>query len=106
MEKVDGRKCRRRINSNCKRLAKCGKTSLYVCQRKPNLPECKNCTLVRRIYSNYKKVNGVHLKRCIKCGEWLPLDNFYKTWKKKDSGKVYLRFSSKCMNCYKIKDND
>lgn len=42
-----------------------------------NLKECVGCTLVRRMYQNYKIINKEEHKMCSCCKQYFTLDKFY-----------------------------
>lgn len=77
----------------------CGKATLNRCRRnKANLPECDRCTLVRRWYQSYVMIDRKPHKKCVKCGETKPLDEFYYNSTRRGE-KSYKRYSSECKEC-------
>ena len=82
-----------------KNTSRCGKASKTACEKNTaGLPECENCTLVKRIYRNWKMINRIPHKKCLTCGEWLTLDNFYHNIRIKN-GHEYDRWDSYCKKC-------
>jgi hypothetical protein len=90
---------RKKLRSDCKKMAKCGLTSFWKCRQQiAGLVECKSCSLVVRIYSRWKMVDRKPQKKCSRCGKFLPLDEYYMRHVKKD-GKVYEYEMSECKMC-------
>lgn len=79
-----------------KNTSRCGKASKTACEKNTaGLPECENCTLVKRIYRNWKMINRVPHKKCLICGKWLTLDEFYH-YTRRDGRDVYDSYCKKC----------
>lgn len=63
-----------------KKMAKCGIHGKCFCDTKHDAPQCDECILVKhRKEPLYKFVNGHKLKRCPRCGQYKPLNEFYLT---------------------------
>lgn len=68
----------RKIRVDCKRMAPCGKTSMSRCRKmKDELPECKECSFVRKLSRLWKMENRKPMKKCCRCGRWLQLSAYY-----------------------------
>ena len=92
--------CVRKVNRNCKRMAKCGLTSLYRCQkRRTGMEKCKTCKLVVRVDDRWKMIDRKPHRKCRRCGKFLPLDKFYPKKIKKKDGTVYETTETVCKVC-------
>lgn len=89
--------------------AKCGIHSKCFCDTKHDSPQCDECILVKhRKEPLYIFKNGHRLKRCARCGEYKPMNEFYLTNNRyyswcKDCGNSYAReYSKRCRKHYTI----
>lgn len=91
----------RKVKNTCTKMAECGLTSYWRCQRiRDVLPECEGCKVVKARRINLKQmINGVEHKRCSVCGEYKPLRMFYKLRVPKPNGKVYHIEAGPCKIC-------
>lgn len=90
---------RKKIRCDCRKMAKCGLTSFWKCrQNTAGLAECKECKLVTRMYDRWKMIDRKPYKRCSRCGEFVPVDDFY-VRKVKKNGKLYEYGMSECKKC-------
>lgn len=86
--------------SDCRRLARCGYRSAYMCRRIRDIDiMCAECTLVRtHVRKNVRNEGGRVMRRCSSCGEWLPETMFY-IRHVNYKGKVYILRESRCKIC-------
>ena len=91
------------VSKDQAKRAKCGLTTLSRCRSKnAKLPECETCTLVKRITDIWKIIDQKPHRKCRRCGEFLPLDNFYPKKIKKKDGKVYETTETVCKMCRSV----
>lgn len=89
----------RRIRSDCKRVAPCGKTSLTRCKtRTAGMEECIGCKLVNRMSDHWRMVDRVPERKCCICGKWLPMHCFYPRTVIRN-GRKYEGYEGRCKLC-------
>ena len=95
--------CEQKLRSTCRRMAKCGLTSLYRCRtRRAGLDECNGCKLVARVSERWKMIDRKPHKRCRRCGKFLPLDKYYPKKLRKKDGTVYEITDTVCKICRSV----
>lgn len=89
-----------RVKSDEAKRAKCGLVDKWKCAaNKAGLKECEDCKLIKRVKDRWKMINRKPYKLCIRCGEFLPVDMFYRKTIKKPNGVVYEALESTCKLC-------
>lgn len=92
--------CEQKLRSTCRKMAKCGLTSLHRCKtRRAGLDECNGCNLVARVNERWKMIDRKPHRKCRRCGRFLPLDKFYPKKIKKKDGTVFETTETVCKVC-------
>lgn len=89
----------RRIRSDCKRMAPCGKTSMTRCRKHiAGLEDCVSCERVNKLSNHWRMVNRVVERKCCICGKWLPMHCYYPRTVVRN-GKRYEGYEGRCKIC-------